>query len=156
MEVVLPEPLTPATMMISGFARAASSGFSSGRSSSAIASRSAVRNAAPSCGFAWRTVSSSLRVAATPQSACNYMIFKNPEFDKIMDEAGQSDDSAKRTQLLQKANALLYDEAPVWFFNYNKAVMAVQPWLHGVQLNATELTHQNVEELWVDETSPAK
>src|SRR6059058_5071770 len=59
-------------------------------------------------------------------------------------------------QLLQKANALLYDEAPVWFFNYNKAVMAVQPWLKGIQLNATELTHQNVEDLWVDETSPAK
>ena len=59
-------------------------------------------------------------------------------------------------QLLQKANALLYEEAPVWFFNYNKAVMAVQPWLKGVQLNATELTHQNVEDLWVDETSPAK
>ncbi|HEV2155777.1 ABC transporter substrate-binding protein [Bradyrhizobium sp.] len=94
--------------------------------------------------------------SSTPQSACNYMTFKNAEFDKIIDEAGQVDDVAKRTQLLQKANALLYDEAPVWFFNYNKAVMAVQPWLHGVQLNATELTHQNVEDLWVDETSPAK
>lgn len=94
--------------------------------------------------------------SSTPQSACNYMNFKNAEFDKIIDDAGQADDTAKRTQLLQKANALLYDEAPVWFFNYNKAVMAVQPWLHGVQLNATELTHQNVEDLWIDETSPAK
>ncbi|MGY2936318.1 ABC-type transport system substrate-binding protein [Bradyrhizobium sp. GM6.1] len=84
------------------------------------------------------------------------MNFKNAEFDKLIDEAGQSDDAAKRTQLLQKANAVLYEEAPVWFFNYNKAVMAVQPWLKGVQLNATELTHQNVEDLWVDETSPAK
>ena len=44
----------------------------------------------------------------------------------------------------------------MWFFNYNKAVMAVQPWLKGIQLNATELTHQNVEDLWVDATSPAK
>jgi len=94
--------------------------------------------------------------SSTPQSACNYMNFKNAEFDKILDEAVQADDTAKRTQLLQKANAFLYEEAPVWFFNYNKAVMAVQPWLHGVQLNATELTHQNVEDLWVDETSPAK
>ena len=94
--------------------------------------------------------------SATPQSACNYMSFKNADFDKMIDEAGQTDDSAKRVQLLQKANALLYEEAPVWFFNYNKAVMAVQPWLKGIQLNATELTHQNVEDLWVDETSPAK
>ena len=66
------------------------------------------------------------------------------------------DDAEKRVQLLQKANALLFDEAPIWFFNYNKAVMAVQPWLKGIQLDATELTHQNVEDLWVDETSPAK
>jgi peptide/nickel transport system substrate-binding protein len=34
--------------------------------------------------------------------------------------------------------------------------MAVQPWLKGVQLNPTELTHQNVEDLWVTEASPAK
>ena len=50
----------------------------------------------------------------------------------MIDEAGQTDDAAKRVQLLQKANALLYEEAPVWFFNYNKAVMAVQPWLKGI------------------------
>ena len=31
---------------------------------------------------------------------------------------------------------MLYDEAPVWFFNYNKAVMAYQPWVHGLQANA--------------------
>jgi peptide/nickel transport system substrate-binding protein len=93
--------------------------------------------------------------SSTPQSACNYVNFKNADFDKMIDEAGQTD-GEKRAELLQKANALLYEEAPVWFFNYNKAVMAVQPWLKGIQLNATELTHQNVEDLWVDETSPAK
>jgi len=94
--------------------------------------------------------------SSTPQSACNYMNFRNAEFDKIVDAAGQADAPEQRVALLQKANALLYEEAPVWFFNYNKAVMAVQPWLKGVQQNATELTHQNVEDLWVDETSPAK
>lgn len=94
--------------------------------------------------------------SATPQSACNYTTFKNAEFDKLIDDAGQTDDAAKRVQLLQRANALLREEAPIWFFNYNKAVMAVQPWLKGIQLDATELTHQNVEDLWVDETSPAK
>ena len=44
----------------------------------------------------------------------------------------------------------------MWFFNYNKAVMAYQPWIHGLQANATELTHQYFEDIWVDETSPAK
>lgn len=94
--------------------------------------------------------------SATPQSACNYTSFKNAEFDKYLDEAGQTGDVAKRDELLKKANALLFEEAPVWFFNYNKAVMAVQPWIKGIQLNATELTHQNVEDIWVDASSPAK
>ena len=44
----------------------------------------------------------------------------------------------------------------MWFFNYNKAVMAYQPWIHGLQANATELTHQYPEYIWVDEKSPAK
>ena len=55
---------------------------------------------------------------------------------------------------MKQANAMLYEEAPVWFFNYNKAVMAYQPWVHGLQPNANELTHQYGEDLWVDENSP--
>jgi len=92
----------------------------------------------------------------TPRSACNYVDFNNPAFDKLLDEAAQTADAAKRNDLLRQANNILYDEAPVWFFNYNKAVMAYQPWLHGLQANPTEITHQYYEDVWVDETSPAK
>ncbi len=90
----------------------------------------------------------------TPRTACNYTQFKNPAYDKLLDEAGQATDAAKRNQLLAQANAILYEEAPVWFFNYNKAVMAFQPWVHGLQANATELAHQYVEDIWIDERSP--
>jgi len=92
----------------------------------------------------------------TPRTACNYTSFNNPDFDKLLDDAGQTTDAAKRNDLLKKANNLLYDEAPVWFFNYNKAVMAYQPWIHGLQANPTEITHQYPEDIWVDATSPAK
>ena len=92
----------------------------------------------------------------TPRTACNYVEFNNPAFDKLLDEAAQTGDAAKRDDLLRQANNLLYDEAPVWFFNYNKAVMAYQPWLHGLQANPTEITHQYYEDVWVDTTSPAK
>ena len=92
----------------------------------------------------------------TPRTACNYVDFKNPVFDKLLDDAGQLTDMAKRTDLLRQANNLLFEEAPVWFFNYNKAVLAYQPWLHGLQANPTEITHQYVEDLWVDEKSPRK
>ena len=92
----------------------------------------------------------------TPRTACNYTQFNNPAFDKLLDDAGQIDDPEKRIDLLRQANKILYDEAPVWFFNYNKAVMAYQPWIHGLQANATELAHQYVEDIWVDDRSPAK
>jgi peptide/nickel transport system substrate-binding protein len=93
--------------------------------------------------------------SATPQSACNYTTYKNPEVDKLIDEASNTDDPAKRNDLLKKANAIIYDDAPVWFFNYNKAVMAYQPWLKGLQPNSTELALQQYDELWVDASSPA-
>jgi peptide/nickel transport system substrate-binding protein len=92
----------------------------------------------------------------TPRTACNYVGFNNPAFDKLLDDAAQSSDPAKMNDLLRQANNLLYEEAPVWFFNYNKAVMAYQPWLHGLQANPTEITHQYYEDVWVDATSPAK
>src|ERR1700704_5542426 len=92
----------------------------------------------------------------TPRTACNYVTFNNAAFDKLIDEAGQTTDSAKLTDLLRQANNILYEEAPVWFFNYNKAVLAYQPWIHGLQANPTEITHQYTEDVWVDDRSPAK
>lgn len=94
--------------------------------------------------------------SATPQSACNYTQFKNPEFDKLLDEAAATDDEAKKLENLKKANAILREEVPMWWFNYNKAVMAHQPWIKGLQPNATELAVQNYEDIWVDASSPAK
>ena len=92
----------------------------------------------------------------TPRTACNYTSFSNPEFDKLLDAAAQEGDMSKRNDLLRQANNLVYEEAPVWFFNYNKAVLAHQPWIHGLQANPTEITHQYPEDVWVDATSPAK
>jgi peptide/nickel transport system substrate-binding protein len=92
----------------------------------------------------------------TPRTACNYTSFDNPRFDKLLDDAAQEGNAGRRNDLLRQANDLLYDEAPVWFFNYNKAVLAHQPWIHGLQANPTEITHQYPEDIWVDATSPAK
>ena len=92
----------------------------------------------------------------TPRTACNTFGFNNAALDKLVDEAGQTTDPAKRIELLRQANNLIFEEAPVWFFNYNKAVLAYQPWLHGLQANPTEITHQYAEDLWVDDKSPVK
>ncbi|HZQ01281.1 MAG TPA: ABC transporter substrate-binding protein [Reyranella sp.] len=92
----------------------------------------------------------------TPRTACNYTGYSNPAYDKLLDDAAQQSDPAKRDELLKQANNVLYEDAPVWFFNYNKAVLAYQPWVHGLQANPTEITHQYPEDIWVDSRSPAK
>ena len=92
----------------------------------------------------------------TPRTAGNLTGFSSPAFDKLFEEAAATIDPAKRTDLLRQANNLIYDEAPIWFFNYNKAVLAYQPWIHGLQANPTEITHQYPEDIWVDQRSPAK
>ena len=94
--------------------------------------------------------------SSTPISACGHHRMKNADFDKLIDEAGQTTDPVKLAELLKQADGIVYDAAPVWFFNYNKAVMAYQPWVKGLQANATELTHQYPEYIWVTEQSPVK
>jgi len=94
--------------------------------------------------------------SSTPISTCGHHRMNNAEFNKLIDDAGQTTDPVKLAELLKKADGIVYDEAPVWFFNYNKAVMAYQPWIKGLQANATELTHQYPEYIWVTEQSPVK
>lgn len=93
--------------------------------------------------------------STTPQNACNYVKFNNADFDKLIDQAGNETDEAKQNDLLRQANNLLQEEAPVWFFNYNKAVMAYQPWVHGLKPNAMELAVQDYEDIWIDDSAPA-
>lgn len=90
----------------------------------------------------------------TAQSACNYTSYSNPEFDKLYEAARDERDPAKQTDLLRQANNLVQDDAPVWFFNYNKAVMAYQPWVHGLAPNANELALQPYEDIWIDDSAP--
>lgn len=90
----------------------------------------------------------------TAQSSCNYTAFDNADYDELFEAAEAERDPAKRTDLLRQANNLLYDEAPVWFFNYNKAVMAYQPWVHGLQANATEMAIQDYVDIWIDDSAP--
>ncbi|MDR6756674.1 peptide/nickel transport system substrate-binding protein [Mycoplana sp. BE70] len=92
----------------------------------------------------------------TPQSSCNYEKFNNADFDKLFEAATSAKTEDEKNDLLRQANNLLQEEAPVWFFNYNKAVMAYQPWLHGVQPNSQEMAIQAYEQLWVDDTVPAR
>ena len=83
-------------------------------------------------------------------------MFSSPAFDQLIDAANAEENPARQLEIIKQANAVLYDEAPVWFFNYNKAVLAFQPWVHGLQANATEITHQYPEDIWVDASAPKR
>ncbi|PTE15336.1 ABC transporter substrate-binding protein [Pseudogemmobacter blasticus] len=82
--------------------------------------------------------------------------FKDTAFDAILDEAMATLDPAKRVELVRKADAYIFDQAPVWFHNYNKAVLATQPWVHGVDANVTEAAIIEVDQVWLDENAPSR
>ncbi|MFH1136337.1 MAG: ABC transporter substrate-binding protein [Pseudomonadota bacterium] len=87
-------------------------------------------------------------------TAGNSVLYNNPEFDKLLEAAGNERDTAKRMEILKKADAVFTDDAPIWFFNYNKAVMAHQPWVHGMQAVAVEMMYQDLANVWIEESSP--
>lgn len=90
------------------------------------------------------------------RSGCNRSAFKDPAYDAILDEAAAEADPAKRVELLKKADGYIFEKAPVWFNNYNKAVVATQPWIHGVDANVTEAAIIEVDSLWLDDNAPGR
>jgi peptide/nickel transport system substrate-binding protein len=89
-----------------------------------------------------------------PSTAGNFVAYSNPEFDRLVEIAGRERDLNTRLRILRQADALFREDAPVWFFNYNKAVVAHQPWVHGIKPVAVEIMYQNMADVWVDESSP--
>jgi len=92
--------------------------------------------------------------STTLPTSGNYLAYANPEFDKFIDQAKLTKDPAQRLELVKKADRFLHEDAPLWFFNYNKAIIAYQPWVHGVEAVAIEMMLQDFTDLWLDESSP--
>ena len=90
------------------------------------------------------------------RAGCNTTAFKDPAFDAMLDEAASTSDPAKRRDLIKAADGYIFEKAPVWFNNYNKAVIATQPWVHGVDANVTEAAIIEVDSVWLDENAPGR
>lgn len=78
----------------------------------------------------------------------------NPRFDYYLDLASAEADFETRIELIKKAEEIFVDDAPMWFCNYNKAIMLYQPWVHGLKPVALDLVYQPMAGVWIDETSP--
>ncbi len=92
--------------------------------------------------------------STTRPSSGNYMAYASPAFDTLIDQAKLTRDPAKRLALVKASDRLFHEDAPMWFFNYNKAIIAYQPWVHGVEAVAIEMMLQDFTSLWLDASSP--
>lgn len=90
----------------------------------------------------------------TPTSSGNYVKYANPAYDALLKEAAHERDTAKQLVLIKKADQILTEDAPFWFFNYNKAIIAHHAWVHGVKPVAVEMMFQDFTNLYVDPSSP--
>ena len=95
-----------------------------------------------------------IRDRDNPPAAGNYVKYNNAEFDKLLDMAAATRDQDKRIGYIKQAEEIFVEDAPLWFFNYNKAVLAHQPWVHGLSPVAPEMMFQDMTGVWIDETSP--
>lgn len=67
----------------------------------------------------------------TADSGNNYTGWKNPLYDQLLFEAARTADSAKRTALMEKAEALLLDDAPIIPIYHYTHVFLIQPSVKG-------------------------
>jgi peptide/nickel transport system substrate-binding protein len=89
-----------------------------------------------------------------PPAAGNYIKYNNAEYDRLIEMAEATRDKEKKLALVRQAEEIFVEDAPLWFFNYNKAVLAHQPWVHGLAPVAPEMMFQDMTNVWIDETSP--
>lgn len=92
----------------------------------------------------------------TTRAGCNYSGFSDPAFDAMLDKAAGELDPQKRIELTKQADGYIFDKAPVWFHNNNKAVVATQPWVHGIGGNVTEAAILEVDSIWLDADAPGR
>lgn len=80
----------------------------------------------------------------------NNSYYQNEKVDQLLDEAIVQTDEAEMIKLVQEAEEIIMEEAPWWSFNYNKAVIAHQPWVKGVQAVPTDIDFQDLTKIWID------
>lgn len=79
----------------------------------------------------------------------NDSLYKNDQVDAILAQASSVTDPAKRIDLARQAEKIIVDDAPWFIFNYNKAVLIAQPWVHGLQQVPTDMDFQDLTKVWV-------
>ncbi|MBI4278983.1 MAG: ABC transporter substrate-binding protein [Armatimonadetes bacterium] len=80
--------------------------------------------------------------------AGNFTRYRNPQVDRLLDDALATQDTARGYRLAREAERLIVEDAPWWFFNYNKAVIVHQPIVRGLRPIPTDIDFQPMEKVW--------
>jgi ABC-type transport system substrate-binding protein len=65
----------------------------------------------------------------------NFLHFANPEFDRLYDEALQQADAAKATEIFQKLNTIIREDAPWIFLYYPTRTLVIRKGIEGLKVN---------------------
>lgn len=69
----------------------------------------------------------------------NYTRYKNPQFDRLYEEALHVTNDSLRLKLYQQLDQMIVDDAPVIPLWYDEVVRLVNPWIKGFQPNGLNL-----------------
>jgi peptide/nickel transport system substrate-binding protein len=64
----------------------------------------------------------------------NYISYKNPELDKLIEQARRTVDESKRMPLWQSAERILYEDQPYTFMMRRKSLLFVDKRIHNLQM----------------------
>ena len=77
--------------------------------------------------------------SSTTWGSGNNSRYKNPEVDKLLQDAQETFDRDQRIQLYRKAERIIMDEAPWIFINHTKFIRATSARVQGYVLNPTQM-----------------
>ncbi len=80
----------------------------------------------------------------------NRMRYINPKVDKLIDSMHLATTDEEVINLVREVERIIVDDAPWWFFQYNKAVMVHQPWVKGLIPNPVDMDYQPFDKLTIE------
>jgi peptide/nickel transport system substrate-binding protein len=85
-----------------------------------------------------------------PDGCCNFSYYANAEVDKLLDEAAAETDVARRAQLFQEVNKIVYEEAPrVWIYHIKEAMPATNK-LKGLKPGPMFFFQHFLQDVWLE------
>ncbi|MFH1676843.1 MAG: peptide ABC transporter substrate-binding protein [bacterium] len=80
--------------------------------------------------------------------------YKNPEFDRLVEEAGRISDTSKRWELYAQAERIAFDDAPWLLLLFNRCTILVNGTVHGLEIGpmdrAPVLPSVAIEKVWLE------